>query len=109
MSKIEDVTEWFKTRVLTENHIKSLDIGAQTGAKVSGGIPLIGTLFAKVTAAFQGGSEYRKEIRHTIDRHPNELVRITRLFRQPRKNNERAATGGPIPHQQGVSFSAGTV
>ncbi len=70
----KQVLDWFTERVLTEEQFKELDLGVETGASTGPTIPFIGKLFAKVTAAFKGGSKYREEIRKQIDRSPDDLV-----------------------------------
>lgn len=71
---VEEVRRWFVERLLSEEHVKELNLEVKAGAEGGSAIPFVGKLFAKVTAAFKGGSKYREEIRTRIDRSPNELI-----------------------------------
>jgi hypothetical protein len=93
-SSIGDVVDWFKKRVLSEEHVKELELGVETGAEAKGGIPLIGSLFAKVTASFRGGSKYREEIRQSIDKRPNELLEKVNVFLDAVTKSMRDANTG---------------
>jgi hypothetical protein len=79
-TSMKDVSDWFNTRVLVSEQLKELQADVETGVKASYGIPIIGNLFAKVTAAFRVKNVYREEIRKNIDKSPNELVEKVNVF-----------------------------
>ncbi len=82
----QNVRRWFSETLLTQEHIRELRLGVETGAELGGGLPLVGRLVAKITAAFKGGSRYREEIRQRIDRIPNELVEKVNLYLEAATN-----------------------
>ena len=79
-AELELVKLWFTEELLTETHRKELLGTLETEAKVSGGLPWLAQLTAKVTAVFKSHNEYRQEIRRRAERDPSDLIRRVNLL-----------------------------
>ncbi len=57
---------WFKERVLTHEQIKEYIGEAKSEAELGTGIPFVGKLLSRVTAAIRNGSTYRESLREVV-------------------------------------------
>jgi Cdc6-like AAA superfamily ATPase len=58
--------DWFKEHVITRGNSTELSAALQTGVEVKSGIPFVGSLFAKFTAAFKANATYKEELRTIV-------------------------------------------
>ena len=63
---INPVVNWFDTRILKEERFKDIEGEIKTEVKAGGGIPLLASLLATMTAKVRGGASYREELRKEI-------------------------------------------
>jgi len=81
-----EVIKWFSEELLTEEHVRELDLQIAASVKAGASVPFVGKFFAKILAAFKGGSKYREEIRQRIDRKPYELVDKVNMYLKAAKS-----------------------
>jgi len=63
---VTPVLEWFDTRVLRKDHFRDIEGEIKTEVKAAGGLPLLASLLATITAKVRGGVSYREELRREI-------------------------------------------
>lgn len=63
---ITPVLNWFETRIVKQERFRDVEGEIKTEVKVGGGIPLLASLLATLTAKIRGGVSYREELRTEI-------------------------------------------
>lgn len=63
---LNPVLEWFDTRIVKQERFKDIEGEIKTEVKVAGGIPLLASLLATMTAKIRGGASYREELRREV-------------------------------------------
>ncbi len=58
--------EWFTERVERHDTTREFAMEAKAGAAASGGLPLFGKLFARISSAFKTNSTYKEELRRNL-------------------------------------------
>jgi energy-coupling factor transporter ATP-binding protein EcfA2 len=72
---------WFREQVLTNTQIKDFSAEIKAGVEAGSGIPYLGKLFAKFTAALKTGSTHRDEIRTVVRNTYGEFIgALNQLF-----------------------------
>lgn len=86
-AQLRPLYDWFASTVQTRLSENALAAEIKTGANAGLSIPLLGKLFASVTASFRTGATYRKEIRDEIR---NSYGRLAEAFNEFMKSSEQA-------------------
>lgn len=63
---VTPVLEWFDTRIIKQERFRDIEGEIKTEIKAAGGIPLLVSLLATLTAKVRGGASYREELRQEI-------------------------------------------
>lgn len=63
---VERLEQWFTQRIETHAETKDFAAEIKVGAKVEGGLPFLGKLFAACTNAFKSNSTYKSELRKVV-------------------------------------------
>ncbi len=63
---VDPVIGWFEQRIVRQDRFKDIDGEIRTEVKAQGGIPLLASLLATMTAKVRGGASYREELRTEI-------------------------------------------
>lgn len=63
---VQPVLEWFDTRIVKQERFRDIEGEIKTEVKAAGGIPLLASLLATITAKVRGGASYREELRREI-------------------------------------------
>ena len=63
---VDPVLNWFDVRIVKQERFRDIDGEIKTEAKVAGGIPLLASLLATMTAKLRGGASYREELRREM-------------------------------------------
>lgn len=63
---LDPVLNWFETRILKQEKFRDIEGEIKTEVKAQGGIPLLASLLATMTAKVRGGASYREELRREI-------------------------------------------
>lgn len=63
---LNPVLNWFDTRIVKQERFKDIEGEIKAEVKAQGGIPLLASLLATMTAKVRGGASYREELRREI-------------------------------------------
>jgi hypothetical protein len=63
---VNPVLDWFETRIIKQERFRDVEGEIKTTVKTGGGIPLLASLLAVLTAKIRGGVTYREELRNEI-------------------------------------------
>ncbi|MBF0311347.1 MAG: ATP-binding protein [Magnetococcales bacterium] len=63
---LEDLGNWFKERIVSQMKDKSLSLAVETELKAGMGLPILGSMLAKMTNAFKYNTTYKDELRQTV-------------------------------------------
>lgn len=63
---VDPVIGWFEQRIVKQDRFKDIEGEIKTEVKAQGGIPLLVSLLATMTAKVRGGASYREELRTEI-------------------------------------------
>jgi energy-coupling factor transporter ATP-binding protein EcfA2 len=91
---LDRLESWFSQRVKTHLTEQKLDGKLETGASSSAGLPLIGSLFAKLTTSISTGSTHKEEIRDSVRNHFSEFAGAFNLLIQHIEEQLKAAHKG---------------
>lgn len=65
-SAFDDLQNWFTQKVVTRAEVREFATEITAGAQAEAGLPLLGKLFARFSAAFRANATYKDELRHVI-------------------------------------------
>lgn len=63
---LQPVLDWFDQRIVKQERFRDIEAELKTEVKAQGGIPLLASLLATMTAKVRGGASYREELRREI-------------------------------------------
>lgn len=63
---LNPVLNWFDTRIVKQERFKDIEGEIKTEVKAQGGLPLLASFMATMTAKVRGGASYREELRREI-------------------------------------------
>ena len=58
--------EWFTERVEKQERTREFALQVRSGARIDGGLPFVGKLFADISNVFKTNSTYKEELRRTL-------------------------------------------
>lgn len=92
-AQLRPLHDWFASTVQTRLSEHALSAEIKTGAESGLTLPLLGKLFASVTASFRTGATYRKEIRDEIRNSYGQLAEAFNDFLKSAEQALNAARG----------------
>ena len=63
---VKALEDWFAQQIVSREELKQFSSEISAGAEAATGLPLLGKLFAKFSAAFKTNSTYKEELRRVI-------------------------------------------
>ena len=63
---LQPLVQWFQERVVVSQRLKEFKAGIEAGAEAKGGVPLIASMFAKLSASLMASSQEKEEVRMVL-------------------------------------------
>ena len=86
--------EWFTERVEKQERTREFALQVRSGARIDGGLPFVGKLFADISNVFKTNSTYKEELRRTLQNYFTDFAEAFNHLIEAATESVRAAGKG---------------